>query len=103
MLTALDEFEDHGADRAGVEVDELPVGFPVGEQFQFAQLGNGLCVNPAARGWRGNGSGLRCVSRVYTDHAIFDIDSSGERPVRVLETFGITVPAQAERRQIELG
>ena len=46
MLTALDEFEDHGADRAGVEVDELPVGFPVGEQFQFAQLGNGLCVNP---------------------------------------------------------
>ena len=98
MPTALDEFEEHGADRAGVEVDELPVGFPVVAQVQFAQLGNGLCVNPeAAGGRRGNGSGLRCVSRVYTDHAIFDIDSSGERPVRVLETFAITVPALEER------
>jgi 3-oxoadipate CoA-transferase beta subunit len=34
-------------------------------------------------------TGLRCVSRVYTDHALFEIalDGSG---VRVLETFGTT-------------
>jgi 3-oxoadipate CoA-transferase beta subunit len=48
-------------------------------------------------------TGLRCVSRVYTDHAIFDIDSSGEGHVRVVETFGITVLALAERTRIELG
>jgi 3-oxoadipate CoA-transferase beta subunit len=34
-------------------------------------------------------TGLRCVSRVYTDHALFEIalDGSG---VRILETFGST-------------
>jgi 3-oxoadipate CoA-transferase, beta subunit len=41
-------------------------------------------------------TGLRCVSRVYTDHALFDIalDGSG---VRVLETFGSTVADISER------
>ena len=48
-------------------------------------------------------TGLRCVSRVYTDHAIFDIDHTGEGHVRVLETFGISVPALAERMRVELG
>jgi 3-oxoadipate CoA-transferase, beta subunit len=40
---------------------------------------------------------------VYTDHAIFDIDSTGEGHVRVLETFGISVPALGERMRVELG
>ena len=48
-------------------------------------------------------TGLRCVSRVYTDHAIFDIDHTGEGHVRVLETFGITVSALSERMRVELG
>jgi 3-oxoadipate CoA-transferase beta subunit len=32
-------------------------------------------------------TGLRCVSRVYTDHALFEIDLDGSG-VRILETFG---------------
>ena len=48
-------------------------------------------------------TGLRCVSRVYTDHAIFDIDHTGEGHVRVLETFGISVSALSERMRVELG
>jgi 3-oxoadipate CoA-transferase, beta subunit len=47
-------------------------------------------------------TGLRCVSRVYTDHAIFEIDSTGDGHVRVLETFGIAVRALAERMAIGL-
>jgi 3-oxoadipate CoA-transferase beta subunit len=47
-------------------------------------------------------TGLRCVSRVYTDHAIFAIDSVGEGPVRVLETFGIGAATLSERMEIEL-
>ncbi|HEV7419266.1 MAG TPA: 3-oxoacid CoA-transferase subunit B [Mycobacterium sp.] len=47
-------------------------------------------------------TGLRCVSRVYTDHAIFAIDSVGEGPVRVLETFGIGVATLSERMGFEL-
>ena len=47
-------------------------------------------------------TGLRCVSRVYTDQAIFDIDNAGDGRVRVLETFGIAVAALAERLEIEL-
>ena len=31
-------------------------------------------------------TGLRCVRRVYTDHAIFEIDPTGNGQVRVLET-----------------
>jgi 3-oxoadipate CoA-transferase beta subunit len=33
-------------------------------------------------------TGVACVSRVYTDHAVFDIQPDG---VHVLETFGITL------------
>jgi 3-oxoadipate CoA-transferase, beta subunit len=47
-------------------------------------------------------TGLRCISRVYTDHAIFEIDATGDGPVRVLETFGIAVRALAERMDIRL-
>jgi len=48
-------------------------------------------------------TGVRCVSRVYTDLAIFDIDSTGDGRVQVLETFGTTVGALAERTTVELG
>jgi 3-oxoadipate CoA-transferase beta subunit len=47
-------------------------------------------------------TGLRCVSRVYTEHAIFDIDSTGGGRVQPLETFGITVAALSERMDVEL-
>jgi 3-oxoadipate CoA-transferase, beta subunit len=47
-------------------------------------------------------TGLRCVRRVYTDHAIFEIDPTGNGQVRVLETFGITRRALAQRMSIEL-
>jgi 3-oxoadipate CoA-transferase beta subunit len=47
-------------------------------------------------------TGLRCVSRVYTDYAIFEIDSTGDGHVRVLGTFGIAVRALAERMAIRL-
>jgi 3-oxoadipate CoA-transferase beta subunit len=46
-------------------------------------------------------TGLRCVSRVYTEIATFDIDSAAGE-VRVLETFGIDVAALSERVEIEL-
>lgn len=36
-------------------------------------------------------TGTRCVSRVYTDHAVFAIDSGDNGGIRVLETFGSTV------------
>jgi len=48
-------------------------------------------------------TGVRCVSRIYTDHAIFDVDATGDGHVRVLETFGITVGALAQRMTVELG
>jgi 3-oxoadipate CoA-transferase beta subunit len=47
-------------------------------------------------------TGLRCVSRVYTEHAIFDVDATGGGRVRPLETFGITVAALSERMDVEL-
>jgi 3-oxoadipate CoA-transferase beta subunit len=47
-------------------------------------------------------TGLRCVSRVYTEHAIFDIDGTGDGLVRVLETFGTSVASLAERMDVEL-
>ena len=34
-------------------------------------------------------TGLRCVSRIYTDHALFEIAADGSG-VRILETFGST-------------
>jgi 3-oxoadipate CoA-transferase, beta subunit len=44
-------------------------------------------------------TGMRCVKRVYTDFAIFDIDSD---TVRVRETFGISVSDLRSRMVIEL-
>ena len=46
-------------------------------------------------------TGTRCVSRVYTDHAVFAIDS-GDGGIRVLETFGLSVHALAERMSVPL-
>lgn len=48
-------------------------------------------------------TGLRCVSRVYTDQAIFDVDNTGAGRVHVLETFGVSVASLAERMNVELG
>jgi 3-oxoadipate CoA-transferase, beta subunit len=48
-------------------------------------------------------TGLRCVSRVYTECAVFDIDQSGRRPVTLLETFGISAADLAGRLDIALG
>jgi 3-oxoadipate CoA-transferase beta subunit len=45
-------------------------------------------------------TGLRCVRRVYTDYATFDIDQ--EAGVRGCETFGISVAELASRMSIEL-
>ncbi len=44
-------------------------------------------------------TGLRCVRRVYTEHAVFDIDSDA---VRVRDTFGISVADLGARMAIEL-
>jgi 3-oxoadipate CoA-transferase beta subunit len=44
-------------------------------------------------------TGLRCVRRVYTEHAVFDIDSDA---VRVRDTFGISVNDLRQRMAIEL-
>jgi len=47
-------------------------------------------------------TGLRCVSRVYTDYATFDIDTARNGAVRLRETFGITAASLAKRMKIEL-
>jgi 3-oxoadipate CoA-transferase beta subunit len=47
-------------------------------------------------------TGLRCVSRVYTEQAIFDIDGKGDGRVRVLETFGVSATALAKRMDVKL-
>ncbi len=44
-------------------------------------------------------TGLRCVRRVYTEHAVFDIDSDA---VRVRDTFGLSVADLRARMAIEL-
>ena len=44
-------------------------------------------------------TGLACVSRVYTDHALFEITSEG---VAVLETFGTPIEELRERLDIPL-
>ena len=46
-------------------------------------------------------TGLRCVRRVYTDHAVFDLDSDAGT-VRVRETFGISINDLRARMAIEL-
>lgn len=42
-------------------------------------------------------TGIGCVSRVYTDHAVFDIEPEG---VVVRETFGITLDELADRLDV---
>jgi 3-oxoadipate CoA-transferase beta subunit len=44
-------------------------------------------------------TGVACVSRVYTDHAVFDIRDNG---VHVLETFGITLEDLRTRVEVPL-
>ena len=46
-------------------------------------------------------TGQRCVRRVYTDHATFDIDSAAGT-VRVRETFGIAVAELRSRISVDL-
>jgi 3-oxoadipate CoA-transferase beta subunit len=45
-------------------------------------------------------TGLRCVRRIYTDYAIFDINS--ENGVRVRETFGIGMAELTSRMTVDL-
>ncbi|MBO0806106.1 MAG: 3-oxoacid CoA-transferase subunit B [Nocardiopsaceae bacterium] len=45
-------------------------------------------------------TGVACVSRAYTDHAVFDIRPGG---VRVLETWGITLAELRDRVPVPLG
>lgn len=47
-------------------------------------------------------TGVRCVSRVYTDHAIFAIDSDADGAVRVLETFGLSLGELGDRMSLPL-
>ncbi|WP_432991904.1 3-oxoacid CoA-transferase subunit B [Dactylosporangium sp. CA-233914] len=44
-------------------------------------------------------TGVECVSRVYTDHGVFDLDAHG---ARVLETYGITLVDLQERLDVTL-
>ena len=46
-------------------------------------------------------TGLRCVSRVYTDYAIFDINKEDSR-VHVVATYGISMAALSDRLDFEL-
>jgi 3-oxoadipate CoA-transferase, beta subunit len=46
-------------------------------------------------------TGLRCVSRVYTDYAVFDVDTK-VGCVRVRETFGISLTDLSSRLPIAL-
>lgn len=47
-------------------------------------------------------TGLRCVSRVYTEHAVFDIDNTGDGQLRVLQTFGLSIAELEKRMRIPL-
>jgi len=47
-------------------------------------------------------TGVRCVSRVYTDHAIFAINSADDGGVRVLETFGLSLRELGDRMSVPL-
>lgn len=44
-------------------------------------------------------TGLQCVSRVYSDHAIFDVGPNG---ARVVSTFGITFDELQSRLDVQL-
>jgi len=45
-------------------------------------------------------TGVHCVSRIYTDHATFDVTADG---VRVRETWGISVDELRKRLAVALG
>lgn len=45
-------------------------------------------------------TGLRCVSRVYTEYAVFDIDTAAGT-IRARETFGTTIADLAARLPVE--
>jgi len=47
-------------------------------------------------------TGLRCVSRVYSEYAVIDIDTVAGT-IRARETFGISVAELAERLPVRLG
>ena len=47
-------------------------------------------------------TGRRCVSRVYTEYAIFDIDKHDDGPVRVRETYGTSVAELSKRMGVDL-
>jgi 3-oxoadipate CoA-transferase beta subunit len=44
-------------------------------------------------------TGVGCVSRVYTDHGVFELDADG---VRVRETYGITLDELRSRLEVPL-
>ena len=44
-------------------------------------------------------TGVQCVSRVYTDHALLDLRADG---IHVLETYGMTVPQLESRLGLPL-
>ncbi len=46
-------------------------------------------------------TGIRCVRRIYTDYAVFDIDRDTDT-VRVRETFAITMSDLARRVSVDL-
>ena len=48
-------------------------------------------------------TGVGCVSRVYTDHAVFGLGGPGsDGAVRVIETFGCTIDDLRERMDVDL-
>ena len=42
-------------------------------------------------------TGARCVSRVYTDHGVFDVKGTG---VRIRETYGVTADDLRDRLKL---
>lgn len=46
-------------------------------------------------------TGVGCVSRVYTDHAVFEL-GEGDGRVRVVETFGCTIDELRQRMDVDL-
>jgi 3-oxoadipate CoA-transferase, beta subunit len=60
-----------------------------------------VICDKAAEAVAGVLTGLRCVRRVYTDHATFDIDADAGT-VRVRETFGIAIIELASRMKVDL-
>jgi 3-oxoadipate CoA-transferase beta subunit len=44
-------------------------------------------------------TGVGCVSRIYTDHAVIEVGSAG---ARIIETWGLSASALAERLGVNL-